>query len=198
MYTKSAEKRERILEGARTVILHKGLSATRMSDIIKECKISRGGLYFYFSSVEEIFVEILKTRQRTGAERIRKMIGQNHSFSRLLDDYFLYQTERLLHMERSMLSAMIQFGISHQTERDTQLIESQYESTKAQVCSILEYGRQQGAFAGDVQKMAGHILFLIEGLSVKAMTVGVSPEILEEQFGLLKASLNEEEKNEKQ
>lgn len=189
MYSKSTEKREFILEGAKNVILRKGFSATSMSDITEECKISRGGLYFYFSSVEEIFVEILKTRKRTGAEMVQRMIAENETFSDLLDDYFDYQKERLLHIERCMLSAMMQFGLSHKTEEDVQLIEDQYESTWEMICRILEFGKSRGEFHRDTAQMARHILFLIEGLSVKAMAVGVSPEILGEQFALLKSEL---------
>lgn len=189
MYSKSTEKREFILEGAKNVILRKGLSGTSMSDITEACKISRGGLYFYFSSVEEIFVEILKTRKRTGAQRVLHMIAENEIFSGLLEDYFDYQKERLLHMERSMLSAMIQFGLSHQTQEDAQLIEDQYESTQEMIYRILEFGKSRGEFYKDTREMAGHIMFLIEGLSVKAMTVGVSAETLEEQFRLLKSEL---------
>ena len=192
MYAKSTEKREFILEGAKNVILKKGYSATSMKDIIEECDISRGGLYFYFSSVEEIFKEILNTRERTSGELIDRLIEENNDFSQLLDDYFSYQKERLLHMEKSLLSSVIEYAFTHKDENAKLMIDDQYQKTKQQIHRVLNAGTDMGALCSDIMTMTEHILFLIEGLSIKAITVGISPEKLDAQFRLLKEQLIEE------
>ncbi len=48
-------KRDLILESAKVVFSKKGLIDATMKDIIEECGISRGGIYLYFRSVDEIF-----------------------------------------------------------------------------------------------------------------------------------------------
>ena len=59
MGEKSVQKKKYILEKARTVFSEKGFKNVTMKDIVDACEISRGGLYLYFSSTEEIFLAVL-------------------------------------------------------------------------------------------------------------------------------------------
>ena len=67
--TPNAKQREskkvKILESARRVFCRKGYLDVTMQDIIDECGISRGGIYLYFTSVDEIFQEVITTRNKT-------------------------------------------------------------------------------------------------------------------------------------
>jgi AcrR family transcriptional regulator len=60
MGDKSLQKRKYILETARKVFMEKGYKNVTMKDIVEACDISRGGLYLYFGSTAEIFMEVLK------------------------------------------------------------------------------------------------------------------------------------------
>ena len=60
MSEKSAQKRSLILENAKNVFVERGFKSVTMKDIIEASGISRGGLYLYFSSTKEIFLEVLK------------------------------------------------------------------------------------------------------------------------------------------
>ena len=60
MGEKSAQKRNLILENAKKVFVERGFKDVTMKDIIEASEISRGGLYLYFSSTKEIFLEVLK------------------------------------------------------------------------------------------------------------------------------------------
>ena len=40
--------------------MEKGFKKVTMKDIVEACEISRGGLYLYFNSTNEIFMEVLK------------------------------------------------------------------------------------------------------------------------------------------
>ena len=68
MGEKSELKREYILKKAKVVFAHKGYRAVTMKDIVEACEISRGGLYLYFGSTEDIFKEILKLELESGSE----------------------------------------------------------------------------------------------------------------------------------
>ena len=59
MGEKSAKKKQYILDKARVVFSEKGFKNVTMKDIVDACDISRGGLYLYFSSTEDIFLEVL-------------------------------------------------------------------------------------------------------------------------------------------
>ena len=60
MGEKSLQKKKYILETARKVFMEKGYKKVTMKDIVEACDISRGGLYLYFESTSQIFLEVLK------------------------------------------------------------------------------------------------------------------------------------------
>ena len=62
MGEKSVQKRQYILETARKVFAEKGFKRVTMKDIVEACDISRGGLYLYFGSTKEIFLEVLSLK----------------------------------------------------------------------------------------------------------------------------------------
>ena len=53
------DKKESILQAAFTVCKTKPLYEVTMKDVIRECNISQGGIYRYFSDVDEILVEVI-------------------------------------------------------------------------------------------------------------------------------------------
>lgn len=191
MYAKSAETREKILKGAKQVILKKGYASTTMKDITEECGMSRGGLYFHFSSVEEIFIAVLKNRKRSSKTMVQKFIKESGSFAQLLDRYFEHQVRRIMHMEDSLLSAMIEFGVADDNYQRRQLIEEQYSNTQEILIEMLESGIK--APKKRLEALSCQMMFLIEGMSIKAMTANMEEEAVADQFSLLKKQLLEEE-----
>jgi AcrR family transcriptional regulator len=53
------EKKREIVNAAIRLCNSKPAYAVTIRDVVKECKISQGGMYHYFSSIDEIFIEIL-------------------------------------------------------------------------------------------------------------------------------------------
>ena len=74
MSDKSVQKKKYILETARTVFMEKGFKDVTMKDIVDACNISRGGLYLYFSSTKEIFLEVLQMEQLEADDVFEKNI----------------------------------------------------------------------------------------------------------------------------
>ena len=72
MAKKSLEKRNLILERAEQVFSKKGFSAVTMKDIIDACNISRGGIYLYFNSTDEIFMEVIKSHHQTCMQKTKR------------------------------------------------------------------------------------------------------------------------------
>ena len=54
-----AEKEKSIVDAAIRVCKFKPAYAVTLRDVVKECGISQGGLYHYFTDIDEIFAEIL-------------------------------------------------------------------------------------------------------------------------------------------
>ena len=70
MSEKTEQKRQLILDSARNVFAAKGYKAVTMKDIVEASNISRGGLYLYFSSVEEAFLAVLDMEEKRTDEEI--------------------------------------------------------------------------------------------------------------------------------
>src|SRR5262249_36142100 len=63
-------KRRQIMEGARRMFLAQGFDAASMSEIAREAGVSKGTLYVYFKSKEELFENIVEDECRQQAEQI--------------------------------------------------------------------------------------------------------------------------------
>ena len=70
------QKKQLIIEKAAEVFAEKGFLKVTMKDIVEACGISRGGLYRYYSSTAQIFLEAaeqeMKDKQVSFAEKIEE------------------------------------------------------------------------------------------------------------------------------
>ncbi|MBC8719118.1 TetR/AcrR family transcriptional regulator [Ochrobactrum sp. Marseille-Q0166] len=67
-------KRQQILEGAQNVFLRMGFDATSMNDITREAGVSKGTIYVYFNSKEDLFVALCEHyRQTTFSQMVDKI-----------------------------------------------------------------------------------------------------------------------------
>ncbi len=187
MASKSFLKRELILNSAKQVFIRKGFNRVTMKDIIEECNISRGGVYLYFSTVDEIFMEVVKKHNFAKIEGIKNSIEKCTDFNQLIDDFFSEQRERLLNMDKSLFAAMIEFCFSHKNKSDRDFYTEQFFNTKKIVLELLKYGQKSNAItAGDIDCLADSIMFLIEGLRSLAVSSGVSAELADRQLDICK------------
>ncbi|MFK0641986.1 MULTISPECIES: TetR/AcrR family transcriptional regulator [unclassified Ochrobactrum] len=58
-------KRRQILEGAQSVFLRMGFDAASMNDITREAGVSKGTIYVYFNSKEDLFVALCEHYRHT-------------------------------------------------------------------------------------------------------------------------------------
>ncbi len=63
-------KRRQILDGARKVFLAQGFDGASMNDIARAAGVSKGTLYVYFGSKEDLFEVLIREERRQQAERM--------------------------------------------------------------------------------------------------------------------------------
>ncbi|MDA4129590.1 MAG: TetR/AcrR family transcriptional regulator [Thaumarchaeota archaeon] len=87
------EARDRIVQGALEAFSSKGYHETTMDDIAKEIGISKGALYLYFDSKEQLFTEICKSGQNQFGEILNEtfsggdlLSGSEKFFTRMLEE----------------------------------------------------------------------------------------------------------------
>ena len=194
------EKESRILESARIVFCRKGYLNVTMQDIIDECNISRGGIYLYFSSVDEIFQAVSSSRSRSRSSVTHKSIDDNEPFAVVLDAFLASQKERLLHMENSLLRASYEYIFSGAKGATPAFRNAQLANLRKTVLSILTLGIEQKVIKAEntakladhfividenMAKLADHFIVIIEGLGVMALVDVLTEKIVDEQFAIL-------------
>jgi AcrR family transcriptional regulator len=63
-------KRRQIMDGARTAFLSAGFDGASMNDIARSAGVSKGTLYAYFTSKDELFEAIIRAEKAQAVERI--------------------------------------------------------------------------------------------------------------------------------
>lgn len=185
--SKREQKRRTILAGARKVFERKGFIGVTMQDIIEENQISRGGIYLYFDSVDQIFMEVIKERTTRRFDKIREEIKQNVPFDELFDSYLKQHKDRLLNsIEDSLSRAMYEYYFTHKSAEDRAFHQEQLTSTKNTILAILELGAAQGILKDEgLEELAENYMFVIEGLSVLALTGGIQESQIDTQLMIM-------------
>ena len=84
MNTPTQPTRERILEAAIQVFSDRGYHNTRMDDIVEASNTSKGSIYFYFKSKQEIFFGLIDTFTGLLEQRVGTIIdGSGHGGDQL-------------------------------------------------------------------------------------------------------------------
>src|ERR1700677_2284359 len=66
-------KRRQVMEGARTVFLASGFDGASMNDVARAAGVSKGTLYVYFDSKEQLFEALIREQRRQQAERLTEL-----------------------------------------------------------------------------------------------------------------------------
>src|ERR1041385_1106571 len=77
-------KRRQIIEGARAVFLAQGFDAASMNDIARKAGVSKGTLYVYFKSKEDLFEAITEEQCRMQAEGVFMLDPADHDVAAVL------------------------------------------------------------------------------------------------------------------
>jgi AcrR family transcriptional regulator len=183
---KRKDKQRKILDAARRVFCRKGFLAVKMQDIIDECGISRGGIYIYYASVDEVFLDVMQQRNKEGITTINKSVDAHEPFGAVYGAYLLKQKERLINFEHSLFRAYCEYIFSKPKAavhafRDTQLLH-----LRGSVEAILRLGVSQGIVTeASVPQFVVHFIAVIDGLSLLALGDALTEDMVDEQFDIL-------------
>jgi AcrR family transcriptional regulator len=194
---KGTAKKAFILEKATAVFIREGYTAVTMKDIVEECGISRGGLYRYYFSTKEIFVDILSV----GKEDDNSVFAQNRakgtSTIQMLTEFFENQKRELLGIGGTIRMATYEFFFSQKAESLTGDLNDVLRHFYAEAVEVLSQTIQYGIARGEITKLslseadraASQIVILLEGLEVLALTKQITPALIDEQIGMIMDSL---------
>ena len=106
-----AARKQAILQAAIKVFSRKGYDRTNMEEIAEEAELSKGIIYYYFASKEELFKELVLGETiayyQRALETIHQLNDYREIFSALLDFHFQYFVHR-----RELLNLIFPYGKS--------------------------------------------------------------------------------------
>ncbi|MBX2803996.1 MAG: TetR/AcrR family transcriptional regulator [Myxococcales bacterium] len=171
-----AERRSQILRAARAVFIEKGFLAARVEDVAKRASLSKGAVYFYFSSKRDLFLALVQEEHEATYSFLEEADQDGRPAAvKLLDlgqkylDYFagLKSPPRFFLM-------MCEQGIrDDEIREEVQAVHARFVDAAAR---ILAQGMAEGSFReSDPHAIAQMLKALIDGMAGQS-AVGLRPD----------------------
>lgn len=193
MGEKSIQKRKFILETARKVFVEKGFKRVTMKDIVEACEISRGGLYLYFDSTSQIFLEVMKLESQEADDVFSDSISEDATAADILILFLNEQKKELLRKEDTLTQAIYEYYFENGVGKKGNVLKRQFDSAVKIIEKLIETGAENGEFyCEDCKGMSRNIMFVLEGLKISAQTIGITAEAVDREIRFILKSLGVE------
>ena len=183
MGEKSIQKKRYILETARKVFVEKGFKRVTMKDIVEACDISRGGLYLYFDSTSQIFLDVLKLESEETDDVFSDSITEDATAADILILFLKEQKKELLRKKDTLTQAIYEFYFENQLNKKDNVLRKQFDSAVKIIEKLIETGVDNGEFyCEDCEGTARNIMFVLEGLKICAQTIGITADTVDREI----------------
>lgn len=183
MGEKSAQKKKYILDTARKVFAEKGFQSVTMKDIVEACEISRGGLYLYFESTDQILLEVLRMDADETDDVFTERIEQGDTAADILALFLKEQKKELLQKKDNLTIAVYEYFFAHRSTDKDNMLRRQFEAGVVVLEKLIEAGIASGEFyCEDPKGAAANIMYVLEGMKINAQTFGITEKMVDEQL----------------
>jgi AcrR family transcriptional regulator len=162
------EVREKIFQAAETLISKKGYYDTSMDEIVKESGLSKGAIYGYFRSKEELFLALQDRDLSLSLARIQASFSPGDSASTKLEKAAAIAFNFLVGKSRQDCRMSLEFGIAAPRMKSLMYRQNnRYDVIHNLVAEIVEEGIQTGEFRKniDVDVTASILIAIVDGLA---------------------------------
>lgn len=182
MGEKSVQKKKYILDTARKVFVEKGYKNVTMKDIVEACGISRGGLYLYFDSTEQILLEILQMEAEETDDIFSENITEGDTAADILTLFLKEQKKELL-QKNTLTVAVYEYFFENRQADKNNMLRKQFDAGVRVLEKLIETGIASGEFYCENPKgAASNIMYVLEGMKINAQTFGISEKKVDEQL----------------
>lgn len=189
MGEKSLQKKQYILETARKVFVEKGYKNVTMKDIVEACDISRGGLYLYFGSTEELLLAVLQKDAEEIDDVFSESIAGEDSAADILTLFLKEQKKELLRKKNNLTMAVYEYAFENKEKKD-QMMRKQFDAGVKVLEKLIESGIASGEFYCENPKgAANNIMYVLEGMKINSQTMGITEAMVDEQLLYIMAGL---------
>ncbi|MFA6134825.1 MAG: TetR/AcrR family transcriptional regulator [Phycisphaerae bacterium] len=180
------ERRSGILAAAQRVFEAHGYAATTMEAVAVESGISKGSIYNYFNSKQELFYQLLTDAVAAGQADSQAVLERDIPAQAKID-LMLDQWYQQLGYHLRISRLVLEYWATAAREHQGQLADSfkqMYRYWREQFCQIISKGIDGGEFSGDydLTVAASLILAMLDGIMVQSMLdigINVNPQFLD-------------------
>ncbi|RJP24356.1 MAG: TetR/AcrR family transcriptional regulator [Deltaproteobacteria bacterium] len=166
MKEKGIRTRERVLAGATEIFHRQGFSGTTIHDLIRETGVKKGNLYHYFSSKEEMGIEVLFRARDDFFAFLEKSLQGDTPSARLTNHF---DSIARYHEDRKLVGGCI-FGntaleMSDRNEAYRAVIRDVFDEWRRRIRDVLESAVRSGETRKDLDpdSMARHVVATVQG-----------------------------------
>jgi AcrR family transcriptional regulator len=188
------KRRTHIIQSAAEVFKRKGYVNSTMQDIVDETTMSRGWVYIYFSSKEEIMQAILVENQKEMEKQINMLLTSNLSVWEGVCGLIDMTEQQITHSKDDLFIVIYEYFISGWQDLDRRsFLDIHYLIQHEFLLKYLQKGVENGEFNPKVDLDVINKMFTsyFEGLMLHAKAIGAERVLVREQIKLFKAVLKE-------
>lgn len=175
---KGSKRKLDIQRATKALIIEKGYSAVTMADISEALKLSVGGLYYHYHSVEEIFLDIVENE--TGD--VWGIFSKVKDIESLVEAFRLYhQLEKgdMMNFENTLNCIFYPYFFSFPADVRKEKMKEAYLNTINAISTILIKVYKN---KGHVKLLSHRIYIMLHGLNILATTGQIDELIIENEF----------------
>jgi TetR/AcrR family transcriptional repressor of mexJK operon len=182
------DKRTAILDAAQKRFAHYGLHKVTMDEIAADLGISKAALYYYFTTKEEIFRQVIAREQQEFVERMQAIIGRDIAPSKKLYAYILHQLD--------FFDELVTLKLISDSDRQAPrpVLGDLFKAFSQAELKLMKTIIRQGTEAGEMQvdsteKAATLIVHLLQGLRIRFFKIQLDTGADAEQHRLAKTEM---------
>jgi len=178
------EIRDRIIAAALVSFSKKGFDKTRMDDIALESNVSKGTLYIYFESKEDLFYELCEKNLDDLREQLSSLLVTNHKGNNAKNDKLISDANgfynNFSHFEKSYIIFLEILSKSTRNEKLKSILYSQHKNViEVMKEHILNYIKNDGTITlpegKEIDSMVMSLIAVYNGLMMNRL-MGVGEE----------------------
>lgn len=183
MGERSVQKKQFILEKAREVFVEKGFRNVTMKNIVDACEISRGGLYLYYANTEEIFLEVLAAESEKADDVFSEKVGEDAAAAEILALFLKEQKKEILRSKKTLATATYEYAFASPKNA---VLKKRFNDGVTMLEKLIRMGIERGEFYDvDTRIAAKNIMYVLEGLKIASLTMGVSGETIDNELYMI-------------
>jgi AcrR family transcriptional regulator len=160
----SEERKNQIIDAAINVFNRLGFHKARMDDIVEESGLSKGALYWYFKSKDEIIISVLEKVLLRELDELQKLNELDLPVSELLFQFIEISVDDFKNLEPFIPLFFEYISFANRSKTTKKLLSKYYDIFIGALTPIIERGIVEGDIIdADPQNIAIALAGLIEG-----------------------------------